>query len=930
MSFTDHIPLDLGRIVGTRRSLGISAEQRRTHMHVIGSTGSGKSKFLEHCMRQDILEGRGLCLIDPHGELARNVLGWVSRLPVPPPRFHYIAPYRDDWTVCYNPLRRSTHDDWFLVNALKIAVVKCWGQDNTQDTPRLDEWLKTGFYTAVKLGLTLPEVGMLLEPNIERNIQRRAMIEKLPESATRMREAWEQLCLLAEKKRPIDFEATVGSTTRRLSAFLDNPRLNRIFGVPDVSLDLAGCMDEGAVILVDLSTQGRLHPEDAKLFGTLLLTDFYVQMFARREPQRPFTLYVDEFQNYATKDIARMLDEARKFGLQLVLSHQRPGQLQSADSAEERDLYSAVMTNARTKVVFGGISTDELEPIARMLSMGVLDPSRVKEKIHTRGVVDYKKEYWTSHSAGWSRSSGSGSARSRASGTSSGHVSSGGIATGTGPSHELFGPNALHVTESEAWADQYSSSEVLGESESEFSGESQSESETTFPVLVPILGEQLSAIYYMTLDEQLYQFMAVLTQQQQRQAMVRIVGQNEPVPIEVPFVREFDATEQDIEHQLQLMYAQTKCYLPVDTAEGRVLERQKGFLAMGAPEVMHRAAAPAHDKMEVPKPMEGEGKNNDVSLKVGNVMLQPRDIALLEDVFDSRFITIPHAAALHFSELTSAERTANRRLQAMAEVGLLKRDDGHFGFAALPDGRRKEIKALYRFTKGAFDVLVSRGLLPTEAGDEWESSMRKRFGNWTATTIDHEIGMLDIKAALKVAIERHAHLKVVEFGVWPRFYEFQVPKGGRIATQQPDGFVHVVEHRPGRDDVSHHYFYIEFDRGREQQDTLVEKAEGYKHHFKGGNFARSLGFPHAHRNEHPFRVLFVFDQKDSHARRDNIAERLSEAGIGTQTPLTTLGELVADPLGAIWITPRDGPAQKIALFEGLSTEDFGPRRSASA
>jgi len=918
MNLSEYTPLTLGRIVGTGRTLGMSAEQRRTHMHVVGSTGSGKSKFLEHCIRQDIVDGRGLCLIDPHGELAGDLLSWISLLPYPPKRFYYIAPNRDDWTICYNPLHRNVEDDWFLVNALKIAVVKCWGADNTQDTPRLDEWLKTAFYTAVKLGLTLPEVGMLLEPNLDRNIQRRAIIERLPASQGRIREAWEQLCLLAEKKRPVDFEATVGSTTRRLAAFLDNPRLNRIFGVPDVSLDLAGCMDDGAVVIVDLSTKGRLHPEDAQLFGTLLLTDFYVQMFSRQNPDRGFTLYVDEFQNYATKDLARMLDEARKFGLQLVLSHQRPGQLLNSDSAEERDLYSAVMTNARTKVVFGGIATDELEPIARMLSIGVLDPTAIKEKIHTRSVVDYKKEYWQSHSRSHTTSAGSGSSSGSSSATASGHVHSGGRAEGYAGEPGLFGPEMLHVTESTAWADQYSSMSSSSESFSDFAGEADTESETTFPVLVPVMAEQLSAIYYSPLEEQLYTFLAVLSQQQQRQAMVRIVGQSEPLPIEVPFVRA---------KQLQLCYENANCYLPVNRADELVAERQNAFLGLGS-EVTDKAETPSRDKIKDPESMQGETSNNAAPFKVGNVLVQDRDIALLADVFDSRFITRPHAHALHFSELKS-DRRAGQRLQQLADVGLLERDDGHFGSTLGLDGRRKGIKALYRFTAKAFDELRSRGLLPTAAGENWEA-IRKRFANWKPTTIDHEIGMLDIKAAMKLAIESHAHLKVIDFGVWPRAYEFKVPKGGRVTTQQPDGFLQVAEHRPGRGDVIHHYFYIEFDRGGEQQDTLVEKAEGYRYHLRSGNFAKSFGLPEAKPSDRPFRALFVFDQKDTQTRRNNVAERIAETGIARLTPMTSLAELVADPLGKIWITPAGGPGEEIYLFEGLSTEQAHVPHSAPA
>ncbi|MFC1601809.1 type IV secretory system conjugative DNA transfer family protein, partial [Candidatus Sumerlaeota bacterium] len=511
---TSHRSYKLGRIVGTKRILGITDKHRSTHMHVIGASGTGKSKLLEYLIRQDILASRGLCLIDPHGELADNILAWASRLPMPPRHLHYIAPHKDDWTICYNPLYKrdgQDTDDWFLINAMKIAVVKCWGGDDTQETPRLDEWLKNAFFTAVTLGMTLPEVGMLLEPIVERNVQRMAVVQALPDSATRIKSSWVELCQLAEKKRPVDFEARVGSTVRRLAAFLDNPRLSRIFGVPDVSIDLASIMDSGGVIIVDLSIQGRFHPQDSQLFGTLLLTDFYIQMFNRKNRQRPFSLIIDEFQNYATKDLARMLDEARKFGLQLVLAHQRPGQLQNSDSAEERDLYSAVMTNARTKVVFGGIFPDELEPIAKMLSMGVLDPYKIKNEIRTRSVVDYVKEYWTAHGHSTSRSQTSASGGSSGTGHSNAFGNSQASATSyNADTGSVFGPPSLCTSESQGWQSNFGSSDFSGESWSEASSEGESESTTVFPVLVPQMGEQLSSVYYETLEDQLHQFAAVI------------------------------------------------------------------------------------------------------------------------------------------------------------------------------------------------------------------------------------------------------------------------------------------------------------------------------------------------------------------------------------------------------------------------------------
>jgi hypothetical protein len=935
MITSDPTCLSLGRIVGTKTPpLAMTPEQRRTHMHVLGSTGSGKSKFLEHLIRQDILEGRGLCLIDPHGELARDLLAWVSRLPAPPKKFHYIAPHRDDWTLCYNPLRRSVPDEWFLVNALKIAVVKCWGADNTQDTPRLDEWLKTAFFTAVNLGLTLPEVGMLLEPNVERNIQRRAILQQLPETQTRIRGAWEHLCLLAEKK-PIDFDATVGSTTRRLAAFLDNPRLNRVFGIPDFSLDLRQCMDEGAILLVDLSPKARLHPEDARLFGTLLLTDFYVQMFSRERPERAFTLYVDEFQNYATKDLARMLDEARKFGLQLVLSHQRPGQLQNADSAEERDLYSAVMTNARTKVVFGGVSPDELEPIARLLSMGMLDPKKVKEQLWTRGVVDYRKEYWQAHSTGHSISHTSGSSHSTTRATMGGSMSSGSAGTVYGPNAGVLGPAALHTSESSSWSNHFAATDGYGDSWSDIDGDTDSESTTTFPVLVPVLGEQLSAIYYETIDEQLYQFMAVLTQQQQRQAMLRIVGQNEAIPIEVPYVRSVEATPKEIQHQLELTYNHAQCYLPVDRAQALLYKRQQTFLSMAQHDTPPRQPGENRDTMKSSSsstsaaPMSSPTSNTTTASAVhlDGVQLQARDFALLADVYDSRFITIPHATAMHFE---GSEASAKRRLAALAKAELLAKTNGRFGSTSIA-GKAQEVKTIYAFTKKALDLLIQHGYI-RHLTDDWNAKLRKRFDfdSISPNTIAHEVGMLDIKAAMKRAIAHHAHLRAVEIGVWPLAYEFSAPRDGRIIDHQPDGFLHVAAFSPNAEQPMPHYFYIEFDRGTETLDTIAGKVKGYREHLRSGAFMRWLGVRDGDSKDYPFRVLFIIDSKDAAHRRDNIAQRLTEIGVETHTPITTFAEFISNPLDTIWLTPKnyaEAGGHKptlLSLFPSLSTIAAAP------
>ncbi|MBX7257337.1 MAG: replication-relaxation family protein [Candidatus Hydrogenedentes bacterium] len=909
--------LKLGRVVGTNRTLAISELIRRdSHTHVVGATRTGKSKFIESLVCQDIRNHRGLCLIDPHGTLAQNVLAYVSRRIIPPKNFYYVAPHRDDWTCIYNPLNRQPEDNAFLIEALKHAVLKCWGQSSSLDTPLIDQWLKICIQTGVTLGLTLPDLAMLLEPGVERNLQRRAIIEKLPETETGIRAKWDQLSQLAEK-RPVEFEMMVGGVARRLSKFVDNPRLSRMYGVPGVSLDLAGLMDDGGVLIVDLSSKGRFYDEDAQLFGTLLLTDFFAQMFARKRPERGFCLYIDEFQKFATKDIADMLDQSLKFGLQLCLAHQRPGQLQNSDKQEDRDIYSAVMTNAQNKIVFGGIDPQELEPLARLLSINTFDPYKVKKEITTKSVIDYQVQYWKAHSRSHTTgcSSSFGSSSGHGSSSASASVSSSGATYD--PNTGLFSPQRLFTSESMAWQSAYGTSASYGESFSDTESDSDTEGVTEFPVLVPVLGEQLTSIYYETPEEQLLQTMAILYDQQQRQAMVKLLGQKEPLPIQTPFVETPKATAQQLQRQLELSYKPTPWFLPVEDATALVEQRQRAFLALGEP--VHKPIQVTDATIKDPSPMASLSPKP-ISIKVRDVLLSDRDFAILKDVFENRFISIKHAAALHWPDGTAGEAAAKRRLAKLAETNLLKRQEVNV----------ESCKVIYRLTKDCVDLLAEHNLIPAIIRADWDGKMKSRYTDPIAPShLTHELKLYDLKVLLESAINAHPNLRAVEFGVWPLPYVFEVSYKGKTSAQKPDGFLHVREHpSPGQAPVSH-YFYIEFDhRGSEKLDIILQKTEKYQLYLKNG-FGHRIGKPDAPKADRSFRVLFVVDTADSDTRRDNICAKLAGARIGTLAHVTTFKDLVAKPLGAVWLTPKDyedwhavgkhGPAPTRALFGNVST-----------
>lgn len=396
--------LDLGQVAGTGRRLILPAEARSMHLHVCGGTGVGKSKFLEHLIRQDIIAWRrsrcGMLLLDPHGSLYDNVIAWLARHDLDRP----VVPIdlrRDDWVVGYNLLRkRRQATAAVVVDAIIEAMAHVWGQGGTDQTPLFARWAGNVLHALYESGQTLAEaVPLLDEPAARRRITA-GLTDRLS------RRDWR----VAERMTPKEFEAQVSSTVNRLQRFLRNELLRTILGQSEASLDLSQALEEGHIVLVSLAREkARVSKENAELFATLLLSDLWTAAQERGKPRdarqvKPFYLYLDEFQRFITPTIAEGLDEARGFGLHLTMAHQFPKQLRDAGDHGKR-LYNSVMENATTKVVFRLSDEENLRPLAQWLYTGVMDPDQVKHELHSTKVLGYREEYRESHSCsttqGW-------------------------------------------------------------------------------------------------------------------------------------------------------------------------------------------------------------------------------------------------------------------------------------------------------------------------------------------------------------------------------------------------------------------------------------------------------------------------------------------------------------------------------------------------
>ncbi len=539
--------LILGQIAGRRENLVLSKEARATHLYACGATGTGKSKFLENLLRQDIINWRksksGLLLIDPHGALYDSLMSWLAWNNIDRP----IIPIdlrQDDQIISYNLLRhRPMANPSVIVDNIVHAMAYVWGQTGTDATPLFARWMTNILQALYEKKHTLVEAIHLTDRM--RVDLREAFTQGLNDQMAAR--DWE---FANRHLKPNEFDEKVSSTINRLQRFLRNEHIRCILGQPGESLDLGQVLNQGSIILVNLSLErAKISKEDAELLATLLLHDLWTaaQERGKRKENKPFYVYLDEFQRFVTPTIAENLDEARGYGLHLTLTHQFPQQLIDAGEHGQR-LYNSVMENARSKVAFQLSVEENLKPLAQILFRGEMNTEEVKLKMYSTKVMEYREEYRTAMSVSTSEGKGQMS--------HAGHA-------------EIQGMDPALDT----WQARFSDSVAEGSTLSS----AKSETESRFPVLIPILGQELSHVQFRDLDEQLFRAMAVLFDQQQRQFVTRLVGMKSPASVFTPFVKEAISKPERIERYTNLLLGKLNFVKPMSKVKEELKQRERNF-----------------------------------------------------------------------------------------------------------------------------------------------------------------------------------------------------------------------------------------------------------------------------------------------------------------------------------------------------------------
>lgn len=566
----------------------ITPEMRRTtHMHVIGGSGTGKSKFLETIIRKDIDEGHGFCVIDWHGALYEDILNYCAQLAVGTKsdwrNLILINPAKPDFITGYNPFMNQGDDLSVQIQQRIDATIRPWGITNTNQMPSFERVCRVIYGFAVEQKETLPIAAMLLKYD-------RPELREFALKVTNHPYIKDQLQDLQYYKTVKDWREFVLSTENRLGRFLGSDSIRRFMGLAEGNLDLLEAMDQGKIVLVNLGSSGFLDREAARVFASLLLNEFFETAMLRAKLARErgegkpttFPLYLDEFQEYITDDIGSMLDQVRKGGLHMVLAHQHLGHL-----ADNPKLLDSILTNARIRAVFGGLPFKHAVELANEMFLPDLNTRQIKKAYyHTTHL--YREETRTVRSHGSSRSTTEGLGRSRGEGSSTGNVTASSEMSSAGkgitqPGQFVADPTTEGwFTESESRGTASStsqsvmSSESWSETESTAYSESESESETIVPVFVPIPIQELGSETEWSLEEKRSKIAEMLKCQQQRHCFIKL-DTEKTQPLRVPFVKEYFITPEDLLDYESKVY-ETQGAVPASQVDQFLIENEQRFL----------------------------------------------------------------------------------------------------------------------------------------------------------------------------------------------------------------------------------------------------------------------------------------------------------------------------------------------------------------
>jgi hypothetical protein len=335
---------------GQEQAIGMTLRQRQKHAYVIGKTGTGKTTLLMNAIRQDMENGKGVAVLDPHGDMFRELLSMVPADRVddvvvfdPSDREHPVGLNILDPGIDFAD--EDDKQEWITSAVLsvfaKLSEEGQWG-------PRMEHILRNTTLTALQT--PNPSLYTMQRLLTDKTYQR-AVAKDLKDPI--LRQFWDKEFKLMGT---MQLATATAPLTHRLGHFITSKMSRHILLQGKSTISMSDIMNDGKILLVNLA-KGDVGEDQSKFFGTLLLSFMWMAAYQRtkipEKQRRDFFVYVDEFQNFATPQFGDIMSEGRKFHISLTVSHQNIAQI------EDKDLIKVVAGNAGTIICLKASPQDE-------------------------------------------------------------------------------------------------------------------------------------------------------------------------------------------------------------------------------------------------------------------------------------------------------------------------------------------------------------------------------------------------------------------------------------------------------------------------------------------------------------------------------------------------------------------------------------------
>jgi CxxC-x17-CxxC domain-containing protein len=319
-----------------KKKFGIKTDDRRRHMYIIGKTGMGKTAMLRNMAIQDIQNGQGIGFVDPHGEVAEELLDLI-----PSDRINdvvYFNPGDLEWPIAFNIMEKVGLEYRHLIASGLMAVFKKIWPDVW--SARMEYILNNSILALLEYpDSTLLGVNRMLSDSD----YRKKVITQITDPV--IKSFWTKEFARYTDRYTVEATAAIQN---KIGQFISTPLIRNIIGQVKSTINMREIMDKGKILILNLS-KGKIGEDSSLLLGSLLITKLQLAAMSRvdipEQERKDFYLYVDEFQNFATRSFVNILSEARKYRLALILGHQYITQM-------EDEVKNAVFGNIGTLISF--------------------------------------------------------------------------------------------------------------------------------------------------------------------------------------------------------------------------------------------------------------------------------------------------------------------------------------------------------------------------------------------------------------------------------------------------------------------------------------------------------------------------------------------------------------------------------------------------